>query len=317
VVAFASLQPDLVAGVNAILAAAVIPPKPAEVYARDLVSGETIRISEARGGGPAGLVNVAPTVGGNGRFVAFASNSPNLVRNDGNQVADIFLRELPPVATIAPNPIDFGSRAIGETGPPIAAIVTNGGWSALQVGAVTRTGAAAADFSIVLNGCDNRTLRRGESCPITITFAPGGTGPRVAQLQVDHNGLTPPVKATLRGAASSAKIDIKPPVGTPGMVAIVTGTGFPPNTQVTLKWSKGITGKMPPIVTDASGGFRVQMLVFPNDVVGIRDLVAAPATGGSFPPFGTSFLVNERPSEPPRFEPGDPNVTRPQTLVFR
>jgi len=317
IVAFASLQPDLVAQGDAILVASAIPPKPAEVYARDLVGGETIRISEARGGGPAGLVNVSPTVGGNGRFVAFASNSPNLVRNDANQFADIFLRELPPVPTIAPNPVDFGARALGEAGPPIAAIVTNSGWSALQVGAVTRTGAAAADFTIAFNGCDKRTLGRGESCPITITFAPGGSGDRVALLQVVHNGLKPPLTTALHGSASKAKVEIKPPVGRPGIVAIVTGSGFPPNTKITLKWSKGITATMPPIVTDAHGAFRVQMLVFRNDVIGPRDLVVAPAGGASFPPFGTSFLVGERTSEPPRFEPGDPAITRPQSLVFR
>jgi len=317
VVAFASLQPDLVAGVDAILAAVALPPKPAEVYAKDLVSGETIRISEARGGGPAGLVNVAPTVGGNGRFVAFASNSPNLVRGDPNQVADIFLRELPPVPTIAPNPVDFGARALGEAGPPLAAIVTNGGWGALQVSGVDRAGPAAADFTIVLNGCDKRTLHRGESCAITITFAPGGSGDRVASLQVDHNGLKPPTTAALHGSASSAKVEIKPPVGRPGIVAIVTGSGFPPNTQITLKWSKGITGKMPPIVTDAHGAFRAQMLVFRNDVIGPRDLVVAPAGAASFAPIGTSFLVIERTSEPPRFEPGDPAITRPNVLIFR
>jgi hypothetical protein len=225
IVAFASLQPDLVAQVDAILVAVALPPKPAEVYARDLVSGETIRISEARGGGPASLVNVSPTVGGNGRYVAFASNSP-LVRIDASQFADIFLRELPPVPTIAPNPVDFGARALGEAGPPIAAIVTNGGWGALQVGVVARIGAAAADFTIAFNGCDKRTLRRGESCPITITFAPGGSGDRVALLQVDHNGLKPPLTATLHGSASKAKVEIKPPVGRPGIVAIVTGSGF-------------------------------------------------------------------------------------------
>src|SRR5262249_32058045 len=111
--------------------------------------------------------------------------------------------------------------------------------------------------------------------------------------------------------------EMKPPVGRPGVVTIVTGTGFPPNTQVTLKWSLGITGKLPPINADASGNFRVQMLVFPNDVVGTRDLLAAPVGGASFPPFGTPFPVTEKSSEPPRFEPGDPAVTRPQSLIFR
>ena len=161
--------------------------------------------------------------------------------------------------------------------------MTNSGWSALQVGAVTRTGPAAADFTIAFNGCDKRTLGRGESCPITITFAPGGSGDRVALLQVDHNGLKPPLTTALHGSASKAKVEIKPPVGRPGIVAIVTGSGFPPSTKVTLKWSQGITGTMPPIVTDAHGAFRVQMLVFRNDVIGPRDLVVGARRRGVVP----------------------------------
>jgi Tol biopolymer transport system component len=315
VVAFASVTADLAMSGNAILAATAIPPT--EVYARDLGSGETIRISEARGGGPAGQFNALPTIGGSGRFVAFASNSPNLVRGDGNQVSDVFLRDLPPAPTIAPDPVDFGARALGAPGPPIAAVVTNAGWSPLSVGGVDRAGPAAADFSIVFNGCDGRVIRRGESCPITITFAPGGAGERVATLAVDHNGLRSPATATLHGSSSNAKIEIKPPVGRPGIVVIVTGSGFPPDSQLTLAWSKGITPKLPPIITDARGAFRVQVLVFHNDVIGVRDLVVAPARGASFPPMGSTFLVTEPPSAPPRFEPGDPAANRPPTLIYR
>jgi Tol biopolymer transport system component len=316
VVAFASVAKNLVASTsNAILAA--VATSPAEVYARDLVSGELIRISEARGGGPARLVNVQPTIGGNGRFVAFTSNSPNLVRGDGNNVSDIYLRELPPVPAIAPNPVDFGARAVGEVGPPIAAVVTNEGWSPLAVRAVNRAGPAAGDFSIVFNGCDGKVLRRGESCPITISFAPGGSGERVATLAVDHNGLKPPAIAGLHGSSSNAKIEIKPPIGRPGIVVIATGAGFPPNTELTLAWSKGLTPKLPRIVTDARGGFRVQVLVFHNDFIGPRDLVVSPVGKTSFPPFGTSFLVTESSSEPPRFEPGGPVGNRQPTLVFR
>jgi Tol biopolymer transport system component len=316
VVAFASVVPDLVAsGSNAILAA-VAPPPPTEVYARDLVSGEMIRISEARAGGPAGRVNAQPTIGGNGRFVAFASNSENLVRGDANQVSDVFLRDLPPSPSIAPDPVDFGARAVGAEGPPIAAIVTNSGWSALAVSGVDRAGPAARDFTIAFNGCDGRTLRRGESCPITIVFAPGGAGERVATLTVDHNGPRP-LTAGLHGSGSNAAIEIKPPSGRPGIVVIVTGSGFPANTELTLAWSRGLTPTMPAVRTDARGNFRAQVLVFHNDLIGNRDLVATPVGRASFPPFGTRFLVVESGGEPPRFEPGDPAANRPPTIIFR
>jgi hypothetical protein len=40
---------------------------------------------------------------------------------------------------------------------------------------------------------------------------------------------------------------------------------------VTLAWSRGVTPKLPTITTDADGAFRVQVLVFHNDIVGARD----------------------------------------------
>ena len=316
IVAFASVVPDLVAVGNGRLAAVAAAP-PTEVYARDIVSGETIRISEARGGGPAGLVNGLPSVGGNGRYVAFASNSGNLVRDDGNQNYDVFLRELPPVPRIAPDPVDFGARALGAAGPPVAAIVTNEGWTPLTVRSVDRTGPAAADFTIALNGCEGRALRRTESCPITITFAPGAAGERNATLSVDHNGARPPATVALHGSASNATVELKPPVGRPGIVTIVTGAGFPPDAELTLRWSRGLTPTMPVVRTDRAGAFRVQMLVFHNDLVGRRDLVVAPARGDSFAPFGTPFLVVEPPNEPPRFEPGGSAANRQPTLILR
>ena len=317
IVAYASVVPNLVAAAGAKLAAAVLPPNPTEVYAHDRVTDETIRISEARGGGPAGLINIQPAIGGNGRFVAFASNSGNLVRGDGNQVSDVFLRELPPVPRIAPDPVDFGARALGAPGPPIAAVVTNDGWSPLTVRGVAQSGPAAADFTIAFNGCEGRLIRRTESCPITITFAPGGSGERNATLAVDHNGVRPPASVALHGSGSNATVELKPPVGRPGIVTIVTGAGFPPDTELTLSWSRGLTPKMPVVRTGRDGTFRVQMLVFHNDLIGRRDLVVSPARGGSFPPIGTAFLVVESSSEPPRFEPGDPTVSRPTTLILR
>jgi Tol biopolymer transport system component len=316
IVAFASTAPNIVAlSGNAVLAALVV--AQAEVFARDMVSGETIRISEARAGGKAGGQNIAPSVGGNGRYVAWSSNSPALVDGDANKLGDVFLRDLPPVISLAPPVLDFGTRAIGVAGPPLAAIMTNDGWGPLTGRGTDRDGAAAADFAVVFDGCLGRILHRTESCAVTVTFTPAAKNERVAGLLIAHDGPRSPAKATLRGGGSLALLELDPPVGPPGMVTIVTGSGFPPNTEVTLAWSRGVTPKLPTITTDADGAFRVQVLIFHNDIVGARDLVVSARNGTAFAPFGTAFAVASASSQPPRFIGVDPYGDWPPTLVMR
>jgi Tol biopolymer transport system component len=288
-----------------------------EIYARETVIGETIRVSEALAGGPSGGQNVGPAIGGNGRYVAWTGNSPFLVDGDTNQVTDVFLRDLPPVPSLAPDQLDFGNRAIGVAGPPLAAILTNEGWGPVTGRGATRDGPAASDFEIVFDGCLDRTLHRTESCPVTVTFTPAGEEERLAVLQVAHDGPGSPATARLRGGGSQAVLELDPKVGAPGIVTVATGTGFPPNTEIVLTWSRGVTPTIRPITTDADGAFRSQILVFHNDVIGSRDLVVAPSDGTSFAPFGTVFLVTAAGSQPPRFIVVDPYGDRPPTLVMR
>ena len=323
IVAYASSAPTVTAAagdaattpVNADLAAFV--PAQTEIYAHDLASGETILVSEARGGGPAGGQNLGPSIGGNGRYVAFSSTSPNHVRGDDNKVSDVFLRDLPPVPRLNPAALDFGTRALGADGAPLAAILTNGGWGPLTGRPATRSGAAAADFTIVFDGCNGVVLHRNESCPVTVAFGPTAPGSRVATLEAAHDGPASPATARLSGAGSRAELEIKPPIGHPGIVVIATGAGFPPNTRVALSWSRGLTPKMPVVTTDADGGFRVQVLVFHNDVIGNRDLVARPLEGATFPELSSAFLVVEASSQPPRFIVQDPFGDRNPSLVMR
>jgi Tol biopolymer transport system component len=316
IVAFASAADNLVASTaNADLAGTVVPSR-SEIYARDTVTGETIRISEARAGGPGGGIGMGPTIGGNGRYVAFASTSSVLVNGDTNNLGDVFIRDLPPAPILNPPSLDFGVRAISTTGPPVAAILTNTGWGPLTGRGSTRSGDAAADFAIAFDGCRAVTLHRLESCPVTVTFVPTAKGTRLAQLTVAHDGPKSPATARLRGGGSEALVKLQPPVGAPGIVVIATGSDFPPNTTITLHWSRGLTPKVRPITTDAKGNFRVQVLIFHHDLVGKRDLIVT--TGGTgFPAFGAPFLVVESPSQPPRFIVQGPYSDRPPTLVMR
>ena len=299
-VAFTSTGANLVAAAgSATLAQTLV--GPSEVFARDVVAGETIRISVSLAGGAAGGQNVGPAIGGNGRFVAWSSTSPALVAGDTNQVGDVFLRDLPPVPTLTPPVIDFGTRATGTAGPPAAAILGNAGWSPLTAGGATMDGAAVADFAVLFDSCLGRTLFRTEACTVTVSFTPSAPGERTATLSVPTDAPGSPSTARLRGGGSLAQLDLDPPIGPPGIVTIVTGSGFPPGAGVVLSWSRGITPKLEPIVADAEGAFRVQVLVFHNDIVGARDLVATPADGTSFPAFGAAFRVTEPTGQPPRF----------------
>jgi Tol biopolymer transport system component len=63
-----------------------------QVYVRDMTDGTTTLVSGAGDNWPDGA-SVRPAISGDGRFVAFGSDATNLVRDDRNRVADIFLHD--------------------------------------------------------------------------------------------------------------------------------------------------------------------------------------------------------------------------------
>lgn len=66
-----------------------------DVFLTDLQSGSTTLISTGMDGNPAlGGDSMTPAISADGHFVVFASTATNLVANDTNKAADIFLRNL-------------------------------------------------------------------------------------------------------------------------------------------------------------------------------------------------------------------------------
>jgi Tol biopolymer transport system component len=304
-VAFQSTAPDL-SSAGAIVPdahlAASIPTPLTEVFERDIVAGQTVLVSVARNGGPGGKPSLMATVGGNGRFVAFASLATTLVANDRLGNADVFLRDMPPAPRLNPGALEFGSRAVGSPpAPAAAATLVNTGWGPLAVRAATITGSARSDYDVVADACVGRLLHRQDACTVSVQFAPTRRGSRPASLAVPYAFAGSPRTAALRGSGSQAKLQIDPDIGPPGTVVIATGTGFPPNTQLRLSWLHGLTPKMPVIKTDARGRFRIQVLVFHNDLTGPRDLRAAAVNPDAFPPISTTMLVTRPSVAPPGF----------------
>jgi hypothetical protein len=76
-----------------------------------------------------------------------------------------------------------------------------------------------------------------------------------------------------------------PPIGPPGFVTEAVGAGFAPTAVVTLAWAPGAGTTR--VTTDATGAFRTPMLVYPNDTIGPRTLIATSAAGVAT----TAFIV--------------------------
>lgn len=62
-----------------------------DVFIRDLLSGVTRRVSVSSSGEQARGQSFSGTISANGRFVAFTSDAPNLVRRDTNGAQDVFV----------------------------------------------------------------------------------------------------------------------------------------------------------------------------------------------------------------------------------
>jgi len=64
-----------------------------DIFRKDQLTGDVVRVSVGAAAVEADAESRAPTVSGEGRYVAFVSDATNLVPADGNGVADVFVRD--------------------------------------------------------------------------------------------------------------------------------------------------------------------------------------------------------------------------------
>ncbi|CCH33752.1 DUF11 domain-containing protein [Actinosynnema sp. NPDC047251] len=98
------------------------------------------------------------------------------------------------------------------------------------------------------------------------------------------------------------ELAVEPLVGPTGFVPRVTGSGLPPGATVALAWSQGISATPGTMTVRDDGTVDTGFLVFENDLVGTRELVATPVTGPGFAAVRSNpFLVVQRTLQPPDF----------------
>ncbi|MEM6639017.1 MAG: choice-of-anchor D domain-containing protein [Pseudomonadota bacterium] len=117
-----------------------------------------------------------------------------------------------------PNPLDFGTVRIGQTGTEDV-VVSNSGDAPLVIGA-SAVSIDAGDFSIATDGCGGTSVASGGTCTISVTFAPTQGGERTGELTIVSNDLNEPTfTVDLTGQGATPEITVAPnPVAFPNQL---------------------------------------------------------------------------------------------------
>ena len=89
------------------------------IYLRDSQTNTTTLVSVGANGAAADGNSTSPKVSDDGRFVVFVSTADNLVANDTNKAADIFIRDLQTGTTTRVSTALNGGNASGFSGEPV------------------------------------------------------------------------------------------------------------------------------------------------------------------------------------------------------
>lgn len=89
-----------------------------DIFVHDRASGVTERVSVATGGGQANGSSRYPALSADGRYVAFFSDATDLVENDTNGTADVFVHDRSAGTTVRVSVASDGSQADGWSGDP-------------------------------------------------------------------------------------------------------------------------------------------------------------------------------------------------------
>jgi uncharacterized repeat protein (TIGR01451 family) len=108
----------------------------------------------------------------------------------------------------SPAALRFGQQPEQTLARPRMLKVTNNGTAPLVISSLTFVGAEAQDFVITSDRC-LRAIDAGDSCTLSVSFAPRGEGARAAKLQIASNDAKSPARVPLSG--TGARRVLRPP----------------------------------------------------------------------------------------------------------
>ncbi len=141
----------------------------------------------------------------------------------------------------------------------------------------------------------------------TINVAVPNLPPALYELDATQPNRIPQATRTARTSLQvpcfNPVLKLVPELGPPGAVTTAMGTGFPPSAKVDFAWTVGL---LPPgvatVVTSATGTFTFEILIFPHDTIGTRQLVASrDPSSPNFASAKADFLVVQGSVQPNDF----------------
>ena len=171
-----------------------------------------------------------------------------------------------------------GEVVVGAIGAPVLFALNNVAFNPVRIGQLVLEGSHPGDFRVALDECSGKTIDAGQSCNLQVVFSPTAAGRRTANV-VAGTGAGAYATILVSGDGRyDPKLAVSKPTIIAGSRALVMGTGFAPDAQVTVSWADG-NGWPLAVTADPTGSFQVTLVVRPTDRPGARSLVAQTIDG--------------------------------------
>jgi F5/8 type C domain/Abnormal spindle-like microcephaly-assoc'd, ASPM-SPD-2-Hydin len=113
-----------------------------------------------------------------------------------------------PTVTLSPASVDFSIQGVGTSSSTQQVMLTNTSQVSLNMSSIAMSGTNASDFAQT-NTCGS-SVAPGASCTLNITFTPGATGARSANMTITDNAANSPQTVALTGVGSMPSIALNP-----------------------------------------------------------------------------------------------------------
>jgi hypothetical protein len=168
---------------------------------------------------------------------------------------------------------NYPTTAVGRKSQPVSYEIANIGFAPTTITSIQITGENPDDFDVVTNSCINFLLNPGATCSIDALFAPTEPGYRSATIKVS-TALGQYTSVVMVGDATRvAEFAVAEPQVRAGNDVGLGGSGFRPNTLVSIAWADG-RGESITVTTNDEGSFLVLLPTRPTERSGVRTLVA-------------------------------------------
>ncbi len=210
-----------------------------------------------------------------------------------------------PGFTATPGALNFGTVALGATSAAATVTISVSGppgapprpMTIRRVSIPALPGQFNGEYRITSDTCTDRTLEGGETCAVSVVFAPGGVDNRPAILRFEDDAPGNPHAVALAGTGARPTIGVNPAVTVSGGVVAVVGAGWPPGATVAITMQR-----LPaPVIVTAGpdGSFRQPVVVFHTSTWGPRAVTAAVQGNGAINSGPPQIVLVQAPSASP------------------